>query len=90
MYNRYIPGSNGVYKRIPTAEPQTEVKTCTAESGACSSTVRTPPTDCRPSRKGTDIGDMLILCIVILLLLDSDGEDMLTILIAAVAFIFLQ
>ena len=89
MYNRYIPGSNGVYKRIPTAETA-ETKTCTAESGACSATVRTPPTECRHSHKGSDMGDLLVLCIVILLLLDSDGEDMLTILVAAAAFMFLQ
>lgn len=91
MYNRYIPGSDGIYKRhqIITQTPLPEQKACAENNSACSVAVQTPPKFINSHGKH-DIGDLLLLCIVILILLDSEEDDMLTILITVAAYLFLQ
>lgn len=96
MYNRYIPGSNGVYERRTVHEHQPKQEPCSLPASA------EPPEEqpCCPSsvqtkRKGfgglsLDTGDLLLLCIVLLLMIDSDGDDLLPLLITAAAFLFMQ
>lgn len=96
MYNRYIPGSNGIYERRTVHEHQqksddrslTPATECAAEQSSCvqSNQIR---------RNGfgnlsLDTGDLLLLCIVLLLMIDSDGDDLLPLLITAAAFLFMQ
>lgn len=91
MYNRYIPGTNGVYKKhsihIPDPVPETEhtevAKPCEPERHkTCSQQTWEP--------RGWELGDVLLLCIAALLLIDSEDGDILPIVIAAAAYLFLQ
>lgn len=96
MYNRYVPGTNGVYEchsvpepilhRIPDVKHDpshpknrpVEVQ----ESNLASQTNR--------MTHGMDLEDLLILCIIFLILVDAEQEDISSILITAAAFLFLQ
>lgn len=95
MYNRYIPGNNGIYQRqiieeahqeTSCADPQntceahTEAHTTSSSSGCHSQGFLT----------GLDLGDVLLLCVILLLLLDADQDDMFSLIITAAAFILLQ
>ena len=92
MYNRYIPGTNGIYHCEQMEEkqqdlpcppsPQCHTCTHTAEPAACAR-----QTDCSG---GFDLGDILLLCIVLLLLLDAEQDDLLPLLITAAAFLIPQ
>lgn len=96
MYNRYIPGSNGVYERRSVYEPKENPEQCaicspqerTAEEPTCNR--HTHPRKSPFGGLSLDTGDLLLLCIVLLLMIDSDGEDFLPILITAAAFLFMQ
>ena len=93
MYNRYIPGTNGVYERQIMNEPEKKVMPqCenTVPTLADSALDKSTSNRAAPSTPVLDLGDMLLLCIMLLLLLDSDQEDSLSILITAAAFLFLQ
>ncbi len=93
MYNRYIPGNNGIYQRQVVEEPHPEAS-CPVPPPPCEA----PPENCTPSPAcqsqglfaGLDLGDVLLLCVILLLLLDADQDDMLSLLIMAVAFILFQ
>ena len=94
MYNRYIPGANGIYQRqcIPDAPLPSQTPEQTA---VCPQTNdKKEPVICRKDPfsclRGIDHGDLLLLCIILLLLNDCDGEDVLPLLITAGAFLFLQ
>ena len=91
IYNRYIPESNGIYKKHCVVFPDAEPKPVTTDTSKKQDR-ECPTQECgQPNpRFGWDLGDLLLLCIVILLLLDSEEGDMLPILIAAAAFLFLQ
>lgn len=96
MYNRYIPGSNGVYQRhtVPDS-PVCMTQTTETEPTPlpCITEAERPqqqPCSHQTGLLGLDWGDLLLLCIVLLLLLDSDEDDMLPILIMAAAFLLLQ
>ena len=93
MYNRYIPGTNGIYQRhtvpdqpttVPT-EPESLEITCTCEPER----TQQQSTNRQTGLLGLDWGDLLLICIV-LLLIDSEEDDMLPILIMAAAFVLLQ
>ena len=95
MYNRYIPGSNGVYERrsVPErsgtsfpAHDTVSVHTC--ENSTADVCTQQPCGKPDTLLKGLDVGDLLLICIVILLFLDSEEDDMLPLLIAAAAFLF--
>lgn len=90
MYNRYIPGSNGIYKRQSISVPEPEYN---ARTEAASENVHPPEPACKPEptqhHKGMDLGDLLLICIVVLILLDSE-EDVTPIIIAIAAYLFLQ
>lgn len=93
MYNRYIPGNNGIYQRQVVEEPHPK-SSCPVPPPPCEA----PPENCTPSPTcqsqglfaGLDLGDVLLLCVILLLLLDADQDDMLSLLIMAVAFILFQ
>lgn len=94
MYNRYIPGTNGVYQRHTVSE---QPKTLSAESqnleisSPCDTErAHQPPNNRQTGPFGLDWGDLLLVCIVLLLLMDSEEDDMLPILIMAAAFVLLQ
>ena len=90
MYNRYIPDSNGIYERHSVPEPESK------EHFAPPLLLQEASKSCEKrhiddnNRFGMDLGDLLLLCIVLLLLIDSDGDDKLPLLIMAAAFVFLQ
>ena len=96
MYNRYIPGTNGVYERRTVHEPQPQRRqvqsenTCVTEPSVpiCQETSVKPCPKKSFLPQGIDIGDLLLLCIVLLLMVDSDEDDILPLLITAVAFLF--
>lgn len=91
MYNHYIPGSDGIYRcqQIPGPDRKSEEKAHAADSSTCFSADPQPPFNKPGSRNRQDLGDLLLACIVILLLLDGDEEDMTGILIAVAAYLFL-
>lgn len=86
MYNRYIPGTNGHYERQIVSPPQPERPPAPLPEQPISK----PCASADPPAQGPDMGDLLLLCVLLLLLLDSDGEDMGTLLLTAAAFVFLQ
>ena len=92
MYNRYIPGSNGIYQKhsinIPDPEPETFCKAITEPCEQAKEPTRKQA--CRNQSRGWDLGDILLLCIVVLLLIDSEEGEMMPILIAVAAYLFLQ
>ena len=94
LYNRYTPGTNGVYQRqtIRDAECRTaELPERVTEKPPAPAI----PVSCQTNSKtktmsGMDLGDLLLLCIVLLLSLDSGEEDLQSLLITAAAFLFLS
>lgn len=92
MYNRYIPGTNGVYERrtVPDSmqaksescvHPQTEPE--------CSIPCNREATQkCQGLLRGMDLGDLLLICIILLLLVDAEEEDIIPLLIVAAVFLF--
>ncbi len=94
MYNRYIPGTNGIYQRhtvpdqpkiVSTEAPKLEIShPCETERA------QQQPVHRQPGPLNLDWGDLLLVCIVLLLLIDSEEDDMLPILIMAAAFVLLQ
>lgn len=93
MYNRYIPGNNGVYQRQVVEDSHPEPP-CPAPPEPCESPSepRSPSPGCQSQNflAGLDLGDVLLLCVILLLLLDADQDDMLSLLITAAAFILFQ
>ena len=94
MYNRYVPGNDGIYRRqtVATAEPTTCMKqeplTETCEDRTEIAQQHRRP--CQNRSDSFDLGDLLLLCIIGLLLVDSEEEDNLPLLITAAAILFLQ
>lgn len=95
MYNRYIPGNNGIYQRQIVEDPQQEIP-CADSQNTCETPPEThtasSPFGCQSQGfwGGLDLGDVLLLCVILLLLLDADQDDMFSLLITAAAFILLQ
>jgi hypothetical protein len=94
MYNRYIPGSNGVYERKTVGTPKEEKTQCrevqpVVTVDTCAEQTTQPAPCCRKwLPQGVDLGDLLLLCIVLLLLIDSEEDDMLPLLVAAAVLLF--
>ena len=96
IYNHYIPGSNGVYKKEVISQSQQKEDNDHHDHSfveACQTAVK--PNTCishqkQPAASGLDLGDLLLLCIVLLLLLDADRDDVFGPMIAAAAFILLR
>ena len=89
MYNHYIPGSDGVYRRksieesLPAVTPSPVPMPSQSETKPCTEI----PKDA-VHRNTPDAGDLLLICIVLLLLLDCEGEDLLPVLVTAAALLF--
>ena len=87
MYNHYIPGSDGIYRRKSVEEP---IPAVTAVSPPA--LPETKPCAGVPKeavhRNTPDARDLLLICIVLLLLLDCEGEDLLPVLVTAAALLF--
>ena len=93
MYNRYIPGSDGNYRRERVPSPTDDIPAPAAPPNVISEPV-SAGNDCAPGTGGLgrsfgkiETGDLLVLAILALLLLDGEG-DQLIVLIAAIAFLF--
>lgn len=92
MYNRYVPGHDGSYRRHTVAEPEKCPPPSLPVEVSCEEHP-TPPPKKRPVHSqtaGIDIGDLLLLCIVALLLIDSEEEDSVPLLIMAAVFLLSQ
>lgn len=93
MYNRYIPNSSGIYQRRtveePKPEPRQETDVCPQAQQECceipKETKRRPP---QSAQSGFDLGDLLLLCILLLLVLDAEQEDLTPLLLAAAVLLF--
>ena len=95
MYNRYVPGHNGTYEKfiVPEHKHDTpdEAVQCTQETTCDRPEIAKQQRRPEQSRQsGLDLGDLLLLCIMILLLIDSDGDDTFPLLIMAAAFLVQQ
>jgi len=91
MYNRYVPGHNGIYERITVDEPKSADPTppyCGETSNNLKTeTAQHQKVSRRKSRIDFDLGDMLLLCVVVLLAIDADEEDVFPLLVLAAAFL---
>jgi len=94
MYNRYIPGTGGVYERRIVEEPKRTAPCPVPKEEPLPEPIRPEPPQpscCRSAPvQGLDPGDLLVLAVILLMMLDSDGEEDLTpVLITAAAFLLL-
>lgn len=89
MYNRYIPNENGVYRMHTVQEPKT------SELPECQPLEPTAPQKPIKQQKthlfsGLEPGDLLLLCIILLIAMENGEEDLQSMLITAAAFLFMQ
>ena len=89
MYNRYIPGSNGIYQRHSVEVPDNPAH-CVIPGAHKETEEHHKEKQTWSNVQGLDLGDMLLICIVVLMLLDSEDGDILPILVSVAAFLFLQ
>ena len=100
VYNRYIPQPDGTYLRMDVQPPQQQTASAPQPepqpAAPCAPPL--PPAPCaRPeggflSRllpRGADTGDLLVIAILLLLLVDSDTDDPLPVILTLAAFILL-
>lgn len=88
MYSRFTPGPNGIYQRqqIQTAKAVTPPPPTAPQPKTEQVSLKQRIRALLP--KGLEMGDILVVLIALLLLLDGE-EDMQTILITAAAFLFM-
>ena len=87
MYNRYVPGHDGSYRRQTVPEPEKCTRPELPAERPCEEKPK-PKRQCQ--NQNMDVGDLLLLCIVILLLIDSEEEDSIPLLIMAAVFLLSQ
>lgn len=91
MYNHYVPGSSGIYQRTIVEEPKKDLP-CPKSPEPLPP--KQPSQQERPVSTGgpfhMDLGDLLLLCVVLLLWIDSEEEDWTALLITAAAFLLSQ
>lgn len=93
MYNRYIPGQDGAYRRECVEEPCPPPPRMPVEAPQeCAKELPPPPPEAEKQQSlwGMDLGDLLLICILFLILLESEDEDPLPLLITAAAFLLLR
>lgn len=97
MYNRYIQGQNGTYERysVPDISESCKQEDYTQSEICEEMQEKTEIAQQQNSRDpkglfGMDLGDLLLLCIVILLVIDCDEDDYFPLLIMAAAFLIQQ
>lgn len=92
MYNRYIPASDGTYRRQivhgQTAPAQPEVREEISPPKPRQAAPQRPAAPFPPL--SLDRGDLLVLVILFLLLTDGEDTDPLTLLITLAAFVLFQ
>ena len=84
MYNRYIPDENGVYRRIPMADPVHEEKDPPPpmqETGKQERKHLLSGLISKLKPDNIDTGDLLLLAIVFLLFREGEDEELLIALI---------
>jgi len=91
VYNRYIPGNDGRYRieivpELDPARPPTDPGFVPEQNEQKSE----PRIQELPAAEGFDLGDLLLLCIVLLLCVDCGEGDLQSLLITAAAFLFLS
>ena len=96
VYNRYIPQPDGRYLRMDVQPPQeTPVQPIQSEPSCAPPPPAAPPCNAgggflsRLLPRGTDTGDLLVIAILLLLLVDSEADDPLPVLLTLAAFILL-
>ena len=91
MYNHYVPGSSGVYQRKLVEEPK--------KDQPCLKPPVPPLPEPRKQQEQPvipggpfhmDLGDLLLLCVVLLIWIDSEDEDWTAVLITAALFLLTQ
>ena len=94
VYNRYIPQPDGSYLRMDVQPPQETPVQQSTQAPPCAPPA--PPCEqpgggflSRLLPRGTDTGDLLVIAILLLLLIDSDADDPLPVLLTLAAFILL-
>lgn len=99
MYNRYIPGADGAFQKIPVSAPCDAPPPPRPTDMPC--VPEMPPVPEKPCAgaeghplrrlipKGMDTGDLLILAILLLLLIDGDEDDTLSVLLTVAAFLMM-
>ncbi len=93
MYSRYIPGPDGVHRREAAASPVKMPPPAEPEADRSLPSVPPPAPGLRQQLSARlpgklELGDVLVLLIALLLLIDAE-EDLQTILITAAAFFLL-
>ena len=96
MYNRYVPDASGVYHSSTVAPPPQPP----APQASAQQPLSPPPPPPEPPVHGRsgllsgllprsiDTGDLLVLLILLLLVLDGEQEDDLTALLAIAIYLF--
>ena len=94
VYNRYIPQPDGTYLRMDVQPQQTTAAPQSTQAPPCAPPA--PPCEqpgggflSRLLPRGTDTGDLLVIAILLLLLVDSDTDDPLPVILTLAAFILL-
>ena len=95
MYNRYVPETGGVYRKTVVEEPKKDQpclqaappEPTVAEEAPCSRQEQPP---CPGGPFPMDLGDLLLLCVVLLLLVDCEEDEWMNVLITAAAFLLLR
>lgn len=103
MYSRYVPDASGVYRQTtleqsppPSPPPAPPEAAFAPQSAPCAPAP--PPEHAGRSLKATlerllprgmDAGDLLVLLILLLLYVDGEQEDSLSLILTAAAFLLL-
>ncbi len=90
MYNRYIPSSNGQYHKQTICEQSDRIQDPLPSPPVMQETKQQQSTGRPTGLLGLDWGDLLLICVIILLLLEAESDETLPILIMAGAFLLLQ
>lgn len=97
VYNRYIPGTDGRFQRMTVVPPELPQPPLPPEM-PCAVPAEQADAPCAGQGKhllrgllptGFDTGDLLILAILLLLLIDGDEDDTLSVLLTFAAFILM-
>ena len=96
VYNRYIPQPDGSYLRMDVQPPpKVSAQTQPSEPSCAPPLPAAPPCSAgggflsRILPRGADTGDLLVIAILLLLLVDGDADDPLPVLLTLAAFILL-
>lgn len=104
VYHRYVPNANGTYDRQVVETPSQQPirlqsrATCPPPEPIPPACETCPHRENASSRghflsrllpRGLDSGDLLVLAILLLLLIDGNEDDLMSVLVTIAAFLFL-